>query len=214
MRTRPSSYHSKITICCTNILQLSNRLISLPGMPACVVYMPACEYYLVLTCDCVETDTNPVYNTDRLEFPHPSLYHRRVGRVASSSSSCSFVVAPPSFGRCTLTTRRCRHRHRCLVASSSPASYRHIPPREMTVMEGEGGSFANRGSDSDRRISIPSDFILPVSSFAKYGGHSLHVRYASAAAATPPYVRSHCEYNESPAPGKNITQVLRLDLGL
>ncbi|KAL3816119.1 hypothetical protein ACHAXA_011616 [Cyclostephanos tholiformis] len=80
------------------------------------------------------------------------------------------------------------------------------------ITEGGGGitreSWLGFGPED---LEIPSDFVLPVSSFARYGGHSsLHVRYDGASTASssstnvPLYLRSPGEYNESPAPGNNV----------
>ncbi|KAL7537112.1 hypothetical protein ACHAWF_005666 [Thalassiosira exigua] len=53
-------------------------------------------------------------------------------------------------------------------------------------------------------LSIPSDFELPVSSLARYGGHaSLHLRY-DPSGTTALYKRSSGEFNTEPAPGDNI----------
>ncbi len=48
------------------------------------------------------------------------------------------------------------------------------------------------------QLSIPSDFEIPVSSFAKYGGHaSIHIRYDSSS--------TNVYYNKGDnAPGDNI----------
>ena len=87
--------------------------------------------------------------------------------------------------------------------------------------EGEGGSESGGRTVVIREswlgygpedLDVPSDFVLPVSSFARYGGHSsLHVRCASGDAGNsttregrPLYVRSSGEYNDSPAPGNNV----------
>jgi hypothetical protein len=77
-------------------------------------------------------------------------------------------------------------------------------------------------------LSIPTNFILPVSSFAHYGGHSsLHIRYipstlsssstssdsasattASSSSSSMLYTRTpNSEYNNEPAPGNNIAYI-------
>ena len=77
-------------------------------------------------------------------------------------------------------------------------------------------------------LSIPNNFILPVSSFAYYGGHSsLHIRYipsssssssdsssssssdsSSSSSSSMLYPRTpNSEYNNEPAPGNNIAYI-------
>jgi len=76
-------------------------------------------------------------------------------------------------------------------------------------------------------LSIPTNFILPVSSFAYYGGHSsLHIRYipssssssssdsdsasssSSSSTSSMLYPRTpNSEYNNEPAPGNNIAYI-------
>lgn len=78
-----------------------------------------------------------------------------------------------------------------------------------------GGSATGEGGSRDvwlgygpEDLDVPSDFVLPMSSFSKDGGHaSLHVRYdpsSSSRDAAPLYVRSSGEYNDAPAPGNNV----------
>lgn len=74
---------------------------------------------------------------------------------------------------------------------------------------GEGGSRDVWLGYGPEDLDVPSDFVLPVSSFSKYGGHaSLHVRYDPSSSlshnAAPLYVRSSGEYNDAPAPGDNV----------
>lgn len=71
-------------------------------------------------------------------------------------------------------------------------------------------------------LSIPANFIFPISSFANYGGHSsLHIRYipsslyssdsdsaTSSSSSSLLYPRTpNSEYNNEPAPGNNIAYI-------